>query len=109
MAPACSTRRSPRCWPRRGSRSRRAASAFAAEMPEGDSIWKLASRLHERLAGERLVRTDFRIPALGGADLAGRVLERVDARGKHLLMRIDDGSTIHSHLKMDGSWQVQRT
>src|SRR4051812_6472513 len=109
MAPACSTRRSPRCWPRRGSRSRRAASASAAEMPEGDTIFNLAARLHERLAGERLVRPDFRIPSLAAADLSGRVLERVEPRGKHILMRVDDGSTIHSHLKMDGSWQTVRT
>jgi len=78
-------------------------------MPEGDNIYRLASRLHERLAGERLVKTDFRVPSLAGADLSGHVLERVDARGKHILMRVDDGSTIHSHLKMDGDWQVVPT
>ena len=76
-------------------------------MPEGDTIAKLASRLHEALAGRTLVRTDFRVPSLAGADLSGRVMERVDARGKHLLMRVEGGSTIQSHLKMDGEWRLQ--
>ncbi|HXJ62285.1 MAG TPA: DNA-formamidopyrimidine glycosylase family protein [Actinomycetota bacterium] len=78
-------------------------------MPEGDDIWKLCSRLHERLAGNTLVRTDFRVPALATVDLAGRVVERVESRGKHILMRVDSGDTIRSHLKMDGAWRVQRT
>jgi endonuclease VIII len=75
-------------------------------VPEGDTIAKLASRLRERLAGQRLVTTDFRVPSLATVDLAGRVMERVDARGKHILMRVEGERTIHSHLKMDGSWRV---
>src|SRR5262249_10815504 len=51
-------------------------------------------------------RTDFRVPAFANADLSGHTLDRVDARGKHILMRVSDGRTIHSHLKMDGSWRV---
>jgi endonuclease-8 len=78
-------------------------------MPEGDTIAKVTSRLHGALAGRTLTRTDFRVPSLAGADLSGRVLERVDSRGKHILMRVGDGSTIHSHLKMDGEWRVQPT
>src|SRR3954469_23261270 len=77
-------------------------------MPEGDTIAKLASRLHGALAGRTLTRTDFRVPSLASADLSGRVLERVDSLGKHILMRVEGGSTIHSHLKMDGEWRVQR-
>src|SRR3954451_1532042 len=78
-------------------------------MPEGDDIWRLSRRLHDRLARRTLTRTDFRVPSLAGADLSGRVVERVDARGKHILMRLEGDRTIHSHLKMDGSWRVQRT
>jgi endonuclease-8 len=75
-------------------------------MPEGDTITKLASRLDERLAGRTLVRTDFRVPSLATVDLSGHSMERVEARGKHLLMRVSSGDTIHSHLKMDGEWQT---
>lgn len=38
--------------------------------------------------------------------LAGRSVREVVARGKHLLTRIDDGRTLHTHLGMDGSWRV---
>jgi endonuclease-8 len=77
-------------------------------VPEGDTIAKLASRLHERMAGRVLTATDFRVPSLAAADLSGRRVERVDARGKHILMRVGS-DTIHSHLKMDGEWRVVPT
>jgi endonuclease-8 len=43
------------------------------------------------------------------ATLDGHVLESARARGKHLLLLFDDGRTVHSHLRMTGSWQVYRT
>jgi endonuclease-8 len=74
-------------------------------MPEGDSVWQTARRL-DVLSGHRLTGTDFRIPSLATTDLSGRrVLETV-SRGKHLLTRVEDGATIHSHLKMEGRWDV---
>ena len=30
-------------------------------------------------------------------------------RGKHLLHRLDSGLTLHSHLRMEGSWRVRPT
>ena len=38
--------------------------------------------------------------------LAGRAVRRVEARGKHLLLRFEGGLTIHSHLRMTGTWRV---
>jgi endonuclease-8 len=43
------------------------------------------------------------------AAIDGRVLESARARGKHLLLRFDDGRCVHSHLRMTGSWHVYRT
>jgi endonuclease-8 len=40
--------------------------------------------------------------------LDGRVLESVEARGKHLLAAFDSGRILHSHLRMTGAWQVYR-
>ncbi len=77
-------------------------------MPEGDTVWLTARRLREALAGGRLVRADLRVPALATTDLTGRTVEDVVARGKHLLTRLEGGWTLHSHLRMDGSWQVYR-
>lgn len=67
-----------------------------------------ARRLDGALAGEKLVRTEFRVPRFATIDLAGQVVENVAARGKHLLMRTDGGITVHSHFKMEGAWHLYR-
>ncbi|CCK27067.1 putative DNA glycosylase [Streptomyces davaonensis JCM 4913] len=75
-------------------------------MPEGDTVWQAAKRLHTALAGRALTHTDFRVPKFATVDLAGRSVLDVTPRGKHLLTRIEGGLTVHSHLGMDGSWKV---
>ncbi len=75
-------------------------------MPEGDTVWRTARRLHEALAGRPLVLADLRWPGLSHLDLVGAGTVEVVSRGKHLLHRLDSGTTIHSHLRMDGQWQV---
>jgi endonuclease-8 len=76
-------------------------------MPEGDVVWYTARRLHEALAGRVLTRSDFRVPRLATADLSGDVVSETVSCGKHLLTRTKSGLTVHSHLKMDGSWRVR--
>src|SRR6516162_5052037 len=76
-------------------------------MPEGDVVWYTARRLHEALAGKVLTRSDFRVPRLATADLTGDVVTETVARGKHLLTRTKSGLTVHTHLKMDGSWRIR--
>src|ERR1700761_8836074 len=71
-------------------------------MPEGDTIRRLAEKIDRRFAGPR-------DPRLVGVDLTGAVLQGADAHGKHLLLRFDDGRTLHAHLRMDGSWRVGPT
>ena len=75
-------------------------------MPEGDTVWQTARRLHGALAGKVLTRSDLRVPKYATADLTGRTVLDVTPRGKHLLTRIEGGLTLHSHLRMDGSWKV---
>ncbi|QOV35121.1 Fpg/Nei family DNA glycosylase [Streptomyces ferrugineus] len=75
-------------------------------MPEGDTVWQTAKRLHTALAGNTLTRTDFRVPKYATVDLTGRTVLDVTPRGKHLLTRIEGGLTLHSHLGMEGSWKV---
>lgn len=77
-------------------------------MAEGDSIRRLADRINSRLAGRRVVRCVTRDPRLVGVDLTDTVLVSADAVGKHLLVRFDDGRTLHAHLRMDGSFVVGR-
>ncbi|WP_306233170.1 DNA-formamidopyrimidine glycosylase family protein [Agrococcus beijingensis] len=74
-------------------------------MPEGDTIHRAALRLGAAMAGRELVRSDFRVPKLATADLAGERIDEVRSIGKHLLMR-GERWTIHSHAGMDGLWHV---
>ncbi|MGW3987017.1 Fpg/Nei family DNA glycosylase [Streptomyces sp. NPDC004830] len=75
-------------------------------MPEGDTVWQAARRLHDALAGRVLTRSDLRVPRFATADLTGRTVLDVTPRGKHLLTRIEGGLTLHSHLRMDGAWKI---
>ncbi len=72
-------------------------------MPEGDTVFRTARRLHEALAGQEVTRFDLRVPKHATADLTGELVHAVVPRGKHLLMRIG-AMTVHSHLKMEGRW-----
>lgn len=74
-------------------------------MPEGDTVWHTAAILREALAGETLTRCDVRVPRFATADLTGHAVDEVISRGKHLFIRVGPAS-IHSHLKMGGSWLV---
>jgi len=75
-------------------------------MPEGDTVLHTARRLQSALAGRLLTRFDLRVPRFATADLTGRTVLDVTPRGKHLLTRIEGGLTLHSHLRMDGTWRV---
>jgi endonuclease-8 len=77
-------------------------------MPEGDTVWLAARRMHDALAGHALTRTDFRVPQLATVDLAGQTVQEVVSRGKHLLTRIGPDLTLHTHFKMDGAWHLYR-
>lgn len=74
-------------------------------MPEGDTVWHTAAVLRDALAGHTLTRCDIRVPRFATVDLTGQPVDEVFSRGKHLFIRVGPAS-IHSHLKMDGSWRV---
>jgi endonuclease-8 len=75
-------------------------------VPEGDTIRRLAGKIGQRFAGQRCERCVTRDPRLVGVDLTGTRLVSADAVGKHLFLRFDNGYTLHSHLRMTGSWTV---
>ncbi|MGH3424581.1 MAG: DNA-formamidopyrimidine glycosylase family protein [Nocardioidaceae bacterium] len=77
-------------------------------MPEGDVVWRAATRLRETLAGRPLTTSDFRVPRLATVDLSGRQVLDVVSRGKHLLLRVEPDHTVHVHLRMDGEWHLYR-
>ena len=77
-------------------------------MPEGDTVFRTAALLREAREGKTLTRCDIRVPRYATVDLTGYPIDEVLARGKHLFIRVGPAS-IHSHLKMDGSWRVNHT
>ena len=78
--------------------------------PEQQALLASFARLLHALAGpmQVLVRSDFRVPQLATHDLSGGTVRGTVSRGKHLLTRIsaDQEWTLHTHLKMEGAWQV---
>src|SRR5262249_58552757 len=84
---------------------RLSGSRRLAGVPEGDAVWRTARRLHEALAGRVLTRCDVRVPRFATADLTGQTVTEAISRGKHLLIRTGAGVTVHTHLRMDGSWR----
>ena len=77
-------------------------------MPEGDTVLVASRRLHAALAGQVILRSDFRVPAFATSDLSGQTLTEVVPRGKHLLFRTDGGITLHTHFRMEGTWELYR-
>jgi endonuclease-8 len=79
-------------------------------MPEGDTIAWAARRMRPVLEG--VVPDEIRTPqARHRMDrwperLSGRVVEEIRTHGKHLFLRFEGDLTIHSHLRMTGSWGV---
>ena len=81
-------------------------------MPEGDTIHYAANRIRPVLAGHVPDAVATPHPRFGrdrwAERLAGREGESVEAHGKHLFLRFAGDLTIHSHLRMTGSWRVHR-
>jgi endonuclease-8 len=76
-------------------------------MAEGDTILRAARRINEALSGERIEASapGPRGKPTGLQRLDGRTLERVEARGKNLLLDFGE-LALHSHLGMNGSWHI---
>jgi endonuclease-8 len=75
-------------------------------MPEGDTVFLAGKRLGQAIAGKTLTRGEFRHPELATADLAGRQVLEVRTVGKHIFTHFSGDVSLHSHLKMDGTWDV---
>ncbi len=82
-------------------------------MPEGDTIFRTATVLRAALVGRVVTAARAqprpgirRVPDL--SRLVGRRVERVEPRGKHLLIAFEGGATLRTHLRMRGSWHRYR-
>ena len=77
-------------------------------MPEGDTLFRIARTLTQALVGRPFTAVESTVPAIAPTELVGRTTVAVEAHGKNLMIRLDDGRTIYSHLRMTGSWHVYR-
>ncbi len=83
-------------------------------MPELPEVETVRRRLAPHVEGRRIADVEVRDPRLTGAvdpttvmrALRGRSVRVLDRRGKYLLIRLDDGTTLISHLRMTGNWLV---
>ncbi len=79
---------------------------IGSAVPEGDTLYRTAITLQRWLAGRQVTAASTTVPGLAVARLVGQRVARVEAWGKHLLVRLESGETLHSHLRMSGSWHV---
>ena len=81
-------------------------------MPEGDTIFRAARTLNRALAGQVVTYFETAYAHLARVDddgpLAGRTIESVVSRGKHLLMIFSGNLVLRTHMRMSGSWHIYR-
>jgi endonuclease-8 len=81
-------------------------------MPEGDTIFRTARALGRALAGKPVTGFRSTYPKLtrfnDSTPLAGQLVERVESRGKWLLIHFSGGGTLATHMLMIGSWHIYR-
>ncbi len=81
-------------------------------MPEGDTIFRSARTLERALAGKTVTGFRSTYPLLTRFDddtpLTGQTVERVEPRGKWLLMYFSGGGILVTHMLMIGSWHLYR-
>lgn len=75
-------------------------------MPEGDTIFRTARTLEARLAKKTVLAFSSPLPKFRDVELEGHAIDRIEARGKNLLVFFDDARVLHTHLRMTGSWHV---
>lgn len=75
-------------------------------MPEGDTIYRSAHRLRPVLSDATVVSATDNGRFVDSTQLVKATFQRVDAKGKHLLMHLADRRVLHSHMGMTGSWHI---
>jgi endonuclease-8 len=81
-------------------------------MPEGDTIYRSARAMQQALGGKVCTGFETGLAKLArvndDAPIAGRVIEKVEARGKWLLVHFSGDRILVTHMLMSGSWHLYR-
>src|SRR5438045_5211281 len=77
-------------------------------MPEGDTLHRTANGLAPHLVGRTVSAARARIDGPQVSRIVGASITSVEAVGKNLLIRFDNGLELRTHLRMNGSWHRYR-
>jgi endonuclease-8 len=77
-------------------------------VPEGDTLVRTADGLRPYLLGRTVTAASARAPRPRVERLVGATVTAVEAAGKNLLIRFDNGLEVRTHLRMRGSWHRYR-
>jgi endonuclease-8 len=82
-------------------------------MPEGDTIYRAARTLRKAIGGKVVTGFETGLAKLARVEdettLVGRVVEKVESRGKWLLIYFSGDLILVTHMLMSGSWHLYRT
>jgi endonuclease-8 len=82
-------------------------------MPEGDTIFRAARALQKALAGRMVTAFETGLAKLASVNddtpVVGRRVEKVEARGKWLLVYFSGDLILVTHMLMSGSWHIYRS
>jgi endonuclease-8 len=82
-------------------------------MPEGDTIYRAARALQKAIGGKVVAGFDTGLAKLArvndDAQLVGRMVEKVESRGKWCLIYFSGDLILVTHMLMSGSWHLYRT
>lgn len=80
------------------------------ELPEVEAASRVlrAAAAGRMIVSFRLLHPSLkaRLPARRARAVAGHRIERVERRGKHQLVVLDDGRILHVHFRMAGDWDI---
>jgi endonuclease-8 len=81
-------------------------------MPEGDTIFRTARALTRALVGRPITAFRSNYPLLtrfhDDTPLTGQTVDRVESRGKWVLIYFSGGGILVTHMLMSGSWHIYR-
>jgi endonuclease-8 len=81
-------------------------------VPEGDTIYRAARALGQVLEGNVVTRFETTLAPLASVDdnapVKGRMVEKVESRGKWLLVHFSGDAILVTHMLMSGSWHIYR-
>ena len=77
-------------------------------MPEGDTLHRTAAGLAPHLVGRAVTAAQVRAGGPQVQRVVGATITTVEAVGKNLLIRFDNGLELRTHLRMNGSWHRYR-